>query len=415
MSQPSNSAPLPVAEAQRIILENISLIGVERLPVTETVGRVLRETVIAPADIPPHDNSAMDGYAVVAADTVGAEEGAPVRLRVVGDLAAGRIPSVPLSPGGAIRIMTGAPIPVGTTGVVMVERTKVDGEFVEIFTSVRDGENIRPRGEDVKAGSAILKSGDVLRAAEIGTLAAMRRSFVTVSRSPVVAILATGDELTEPDEPAAPGKIVNSNAYALAALVREAGATPRVLPIVRDSPEALEASISEALAADFIVSSGGVSVGDYDYVKPVLAKMGLDAKFWRVWMKPGKPLLFGLLQNTPYIGLPGNPVSTMVCFLLFVRPALRKAMGFPEATWLPPTVTAKLAADVKTKADRPTYLRARVTWADGGFVARVMPAQGSGVLSSMLGAEGLVFFEEGKKTGAAGEDVPVVLIRNPFE
>jgi molybdopterin molybdotransferase len=417
MNDASFSAPpLPVAEAQRIILDHIGVVGAERLPITEALGRILQETIVAPADIPPHDNSAMDGYAVVADDVRAAAADRPVRLKVVGQIAAGRTPSARLVSGEAMRIMTGAPAPEGATGVVMIERTQADGDFVNVFAPVGAGENIRPRGEDVRAGDALLAPGDVLQAAEIGTLAAVQRSFVAVSRRPTVAILSTGDELSEIDEPLGPGKIVNSNAYSLATLAREAGAHPVMAPLVRDGEAPLEAAISQTLAsADFLVSSGGVSVGDYDFVKPVLKKMGLDAKFWRVWMKPGKPLLFGLLRGKPYFGLPGNPVSSMVTFLLFVRPAIRKATGHAEGRWLAPHATARLEADVRTKGDRPTYLRARVAYRNGEFHARVMPAQGSGVLSSMLRAEGLVFFEEGRKTGAAGDQVPVIFMRSPFD
>lgn len=410
-----DAPPMEVAVAQHLILDSINFIGVERCMLLNALGRMLWEDIIAPADIPPHANSAMDGYAVRAGDIASSSKDAPVRLRVVADLPAGRMTTSPLQAGEAIRIMTGAPIPEGADSVVMVERTSKDGDFVNIFKSTTVKENIRPRGEDVTAGSLLLTKGTVLRAAEIGTLAAVQRAIVNVARRPQVAVVSTGDELVEVDEPLTPGKIVNSNAYSLTSLVQEAGAVPVLLPLVRDSEPALEAAITQALAADFVISSGGVSVGDYDYVKPVLARMGLEAKFWRVRMKPGKPLLFGILQGKPYFGLPGNPVSSMLTFLLFVGPALRKAGGFKASNWLPSHITARLEHDVRTKGDRPTYLRARIAYRDGTFQAKVMPAQGSGVLSSMLGAEGLVFLEEGTTQVAAGSMVSVILIRNPFE
>ncbi|MGQ9897854.1 MAG: molybdopterin molybdotransferase MoeA [Acidobacteriota bacterium] len=224
-----------------------------------------------------------------------------------------------------------------------------------------------------------------------------------------MAIVTTGDELIEVDAPPSPGKIVNSNAYALAALVRAAGAQPVVLPLVRDDLAVIESAFAEAAAvADLVASSSGVSVGEHDLVKLALEKMGLEARFWRVWMKPGKPLLFGPFTGT--FGLPGNPVASLVCFHLFVRPALGKMLGLPESRWQLPEVSARLAREVKTKGDRPTYLRARLTWTAHGWQAEVLPEQGSGMLTSMLGAQGLVFFPEGKQVGQAGEVVQVLCV-----
>ncbi|MBI4748892.1 MAG: molybdopterin molybdotransferase MoeA [Acidobacteria bacterium] len=413
-SLPFDSKPLDVAVAQKIILGTIGFAGVERVSLTDALGRVLWEEIIAPADIPPHPNSAMDGYAVRAADLAECSSESAARLKVVADLPAGYVPKAPLGPGEAIRIMTGAPIPDGADSVVMVERTAKDGEFVKVFKPTRLNENIRPRGEDIRTGDVLMQPGTQLQAAEIGTLAAIQRAFVTVARRPMVAVLSTGDELVEVDEPLAPGKIVNSNAYSLVSLVREAGGIPIQLPLVRDSREALKQAITQALVADVVVSSGGVSVGDYDYVKPVLLEMGLEPKFWRVRMKPGKPLLYGLLHGKPYFGLPGNPVSSMLTFLLFARPALRKLKGYPASNWHLPQITAVTESDIRTKGDRPTFLRANVSYQNGQFVAKAMASQGSGVLSSMLGAEGLIFLEEGTSVVATGQTVPVLLIRNPF-
>ncbi|MCS7080676.1 MAG: molybdopterin molybdotransferase MoeA [Chloracidobacterium sp.] len=409
-----NEKPLSVAEAQAASLEWIVPVGVERVSLFEASGRVLAETVVAPHDLPAFDNSAMDGYAVVAADTAGASEAAPVRLNIIERVAAGDVPQHPVSSGQAVRIMTGAPLPEGASAVVMQEHVRREGETLVVTRPVRNGDNIRRRGEDVPAGQAVMTAGDRLTAAHVGVLAAFHRAFVTVRRRPVVAIVATGDELIEVDEPPTPGKVVNSNAYALAALVRECGASPLVSPLVRDDEAQLEAAfVAAAQAADLIVSSGGVSVGDRDLVKPTLARLGLEARFWRVWMKPGKPLLFGRVLGRPCFGLPGNPVSSMVCFHLFVRPALGKMLGLPEAQWRLPEVTATLTRDVKTKGDRPTYLRARLAYADGEWRAEVLPGQGSGMLTSMLGANGLVFFPEGKQHGAAGERAPALRLVSP--
>jgi molybdopterin molybdotransferase len=406
-----NDQPLAVHEAQALSLAWIAPVGVERVSLFEAVGRILAETVHAPHDLPPFDNSAMDGYAVVAADTTGASEASPVRLEVSEQVTAGQLPQQAMSSGQAVRIMTGAPLPEGASGVVIQEQVRREGSTIWLTRPVREGDHIRRRGEDIRAGQAVMSAGECLTAAHIGVLAAFHRAFVTVRRRPVVAIVATGDELIEVDEPPATGKIVNSNAYALAALVRAAGAQPLVLPLVRDNVAQVEAAFAEAAAtADLVVSSGGVSVGEHDLVKPALERLGLEARFWRVWMKPGKPLLFGRLRGRPCFGLPGNPVSGMVCFHLFVRPALGKMLGLPETRWRLPEVSARLAHEVRTKGDRPTYLRARLVWTETGWQAEVLPGQGSGMLTSMLGAQGLVFFPEGKRVGQAGEVVPVLCL-----
>jgi molybdopterin molybdotransferase len=406
-----NDQPLAVHEAQALSLAWIAPVGVERVSLFEAVGRILAETVHAPHDLPPFDNSAMDGYAVVAADTAGASEASPVRLEVSEQVTAGQLPQQAMSSGQAVRIMTGAPLPEGASGVVIQEQVRREGSTIWLTRPVKEGDHIRRRGEDIRAGQAVMSAGECLTAAHIGVLAAFHRAFVTVRRRPVVAIVATGDELIEVDEPPATGKIVNSNAYALAALVRAAGAQPLVLPLVRDNVAQVEAAFAEAAAtADLVVSSGGVSVGEHDLVKPALERLGLEARFWRVWMKPGKPLLFGRLRGRPCFGLPGNPVSGMVCFHLFVRPALGKMLGLPETRWRLPEVSARLAHEVRTKGDRPTYLRARLVWTETGWQAEVLPGQGSGMLTSMLGAQGLVFFPEGKRVGQAGEVVPVLCL-----
>ncbi|WP_058867434.1 gephyrin-like molybdotransferase Glp [Chloracidobacterium thermophilum] len=406
-----NAQPLAVHEAQTLSLAWIAPVGVERVSLFEAVGRVLAETVHAPHDLPPFDNSAMDGYAVVAANTAGASETSPVCLEVSEQVTAGQLPQQAMSSGQAVRIMTGAPLPEGASAVVIQEQVRREGSTISLTRPVREGDNIRRRGEDIRAGQAVMSAGECLTAAHIGVLAAFHRAFVTVRRRPVVAIVATGDELIEVDEPPAPGKIVNSNAYALAALVRAAGAQPLVLPLVRDDVAQVEAAFAEAAAtADVVVSSGGVSAGEHDLVKPALERLGLEARFWRVWMKPGKPLLFGRLRGRPCFGLPGNPVSGMVCFHLFVRPALGKMLGLPETRWRLPEVSARLAHEVRTKGDRPTYLRARLVWTETGWQAEVLPGQGSGMLTSMLGAQGLVFFPEGKRVGQAGEVVPVLCL-----
>jgi molybdopterin molybdotransferase len=402
-----HAAPLPVEEAQRRVLEVIPLLDAEEVSLLDALGRVLREDVVAPHDIPEGDNSAMDGYAVRAADVTRA----PVSLRVIGDIPAGRVAERALEPGTAMRIMTGALLPEGADAVAQVEITDGGDEVVVVNEPLTPGANLRRRGEDMRRGDVVLRAGVALNAGEIGVLASAQKSNVRVSRRPVVAILSTGDELVDVGEPRAPGKVVNSNAYALAALVRESGAVPRMLGIVRDDREATIRAIESALESDFVLSSGGVSVGAYDFVKTALAALGAETKFWRVAMKPGKPLILATLRGRVFFGLPGNPVSSMVSFLLFVAPALRKAMGL--AGVLPPIVDVPLDGRLRSNGARRTYFRVRVVARDGALVAVPMTAQGSGVSTSMLQANGLAIVDEGVTLVEPGSALPVVLLSRP--
>lgn len=404
---------LSVEEALEKVIEPITPLGSERIDLLSALGRVITENIIAPIDIPTTANSAMDGYAVRAIDLENASSSNPIRLKVIEDLPAGYIAKSNLDIGQAIRIMTGATIPNGADAVVMVEVTKTDGEYVEIYESVKVGQHIRLKGEDLQAGNLLISSGTKLGTSEIGVLALVQRPFVKVSRQPLVAILSTGDELVEIDEPITPGKVVNSNSYSLAALVKACGGIPFIQPIARDNEAEIRTSIEAALAADFIISSGGVSVGDYDYVKPVLNSLGAELKFWRVSMKPGKPIAFGMLKGKPYFGLPGNTVSSMLSFLLFVRPALLKAMNL-AAPWTLPKIKVVLDSDARSKGDRRTYLRATLRYDNGLFYARLAPRQGSGVLSSMLGANALVVLEESVTEMKKGELVDAIIISNIF-
>jgi molybdopterin molybdotransferase len=376
---------LQVEEAQRLVLDAVTVLDAESVPLRAAHGRVLREDVAAPFDTPEADNSAMDGYAVRAEDIARA----PVSLRVIGTIAAGSVASAGVEPGTAMRIMTGALVPAGADTVVQVELTDGGLDVVEIREALPRGANIRSRGEDMRAGATVLTAGTPIRAAEVGILASVQKSFVRVGRRPIVAILSTGDELVDVDEARAPGKVVNSNAYAMEALVAEAAAVPRVLGIVRDTREATIAALEQALESDFVVTTGGVSVGAFDFVKDALAALGAETKFWRVAMKPGKPIILSTLRGSLVFGLPGNPVSCMVSFHLFVLPALRKAMG-QMANLFHPTVSVRLAAPLKAASDRRIYYRVRV---DAELVAHPMRAQGSGVLTSMRGANGLAIVE----------------------
>ena len=396
---------LTVEEAQASVLAEVSLLESEDVALAEAHGRVLREDVRAPADVPERDNSAMDGYAVRAEDIAKA----PGSLTVIGDLPAGTMPSISLTRGTAIRIMTGALLPDGADTVVHVEITDGGRDLVRIEQSLARGTNVRRRGEDMRVGDVVLHSGTVIRAGELGVLASVQQTTVRVTRRPTIAILSTGDELIDVEQPRAPGKIVNANSWSLAALATEAGALPQRLGIVPDTREATVAALERALACDFVVTSGGVSVGAWDFVKDALDALGAETKFWRVAMKPGKPVVLSTLRGCLLFGLPGNPVSSMVSFQLFVAPAIRKAMG-QSGGILPPSVTMPLAAPLVSKGDRRTYMRVRVTAKRGALIAHPMRAQGSGVSTSMVGANGLAIVAEGITRIEAGGLVDVILI-----
>jgi len=395
---------IAVEEAQERVLAEVGMVGTERVVFTEALGRVLREDVRSNADVPAGDNTAMDGYAVRAADIANP----PVRLRVIEDLPAGTVAARRVEPGTAIRIMTGALMPEGSDTVAHVEITDGGSDFVTVHESVRAGTNVRRRGEDMREGDLVLADGTPVGAAEVGVLAGVQKSVVRVGRRPTVAILSTGDEIVDVDEPRPFGKVVNSNSYSLAALAREAGAMPRMLGIVRDDRDATIAAIESALESDFVISSGGVSVGAYDFVKDALDALGADTKFWQVAMKPGKPVVLSRLRGRLYFGLPGNPVSCMVSFILFIAPALRKAMG-QRANLLPPSAGVRMLAPLKSRGDRRNYMRVRVAARDGELVARPMASQGSGVSTSMVQANGLAIVDTGVTAIDADAIVPTII------
>lgn len=408
---------LSVEEAQSRVLSNFKPLEAERVGVFDALGRVLTEDIYADMDIPPLANSAMDGYAVCAADVSNASAAQPVRLRVVYDLAAGYVTDVRVSTGTAIRIMTGAPVPAGADTVVPFEETdeascgrQAVGEVhVCILKRAEPGANIRAAGEDVRNGQLVLAAGTLIRPAEVGLLASVGRSTVMVHRCPRVAILATGDELVGIDERPGPGQIRNSNNYTVAAAVLRYGGIPIMLGIARDSIEDLTAKIRAGLEQnpDLIVTSGGVSVGDFDVVKNVLAAEG-EIGFWRVRMKPGKPLAFGTLRGVPHLGLPGNPVSSAVSFELFARPAMLLMEGRPPLERR--TVMAAFADGLARKDDRRHYLRVIVEGKEGAYRARLTGQQGSGILSSMARANGLAVVCEEAGSVSPGEMLPVILL-----
>ena len=403
---------LSVEEALARVLAAFRPLPSERVPVLETLGRVLAEDVYADMDIPPLTNTAMDGYAVQAADTAGASPEQPVRLRIVYDLAAGYTTDVAVTPGTAIRIMTGAPVPPGADAVVRFEDTERDREWVHISKGVPMGKNVRQAGEDVQRGQLILRRGTEIRPQEVGMLAALGHTDALVHRRPRVAILATGDEVTEVDAPWQPGKIRNANSYSNAAQVVRYGGVPVPLGIARDDVGELTSKIRAGLeqGADLFLTSGGVSVGDFDVVKTVLAAEG-EMSFWRVRMKPGKPLAFGHIQGVPLLGLPGNPVSAMVSFELFARPAILKMLG--QTRLEKPTVEATLLDAITRKDDRRHFLRVMLEERDGEYFARLTGDQGSGILLSMVRAQGLAIISEDVDHLPAGERVQVIMLDWP--
>jgi len=396
---------IPVEEAQERVLAEVQALGTEQVAFTEALGRVLREDVRATRDVPDGDNTAMDGYAVRADDIANA----PVSLRVIENLPAGTVATRHVEKGTAIRIMTGALMPDGADTVAHVEITDAGDDVVNVFESLKKGTNVRKRGEDMHAGDVVLTDGTPIHAAEVGVIAGVQRPVVKVGRRPTVAILSTGDEIIDVGDEMAPGKVVNSNSYSLAALVREAGAIPRMIGIVADTKAATVAAIESALESDFVISSGGVSVGAYDFVKDALDALGAETKFWQVAMKPGKPVVLSRVHGRLYFGLPGNPVSCMVSFLLFIAPAIRAAMG-QKVNLLPPIVQTRIDAPLKSRGDRRNYMRVRVVARDGELVSQPMIAQGSGVSTSMVQANGFAIVETGITKIEAGQMVPTVMV-----
>ena len=412
---------LSVEQALEKILGYVSVLEAEPRPILDCLGQVLTEDVYATINIPPLDNSAMDGYAVRAEDTRGATEQAPRLLRVIDTVAAGSISEYEVEPGTAARIMTGAPLPKGADSVVRFEDTDETqrqgvSDEIGILREVKPGQDIRRAGEDITQGSLVLSKGMVIRPSEVGVLASLGRSEVKVIRRPLVSILATGNELVDINQPLPRGKIYNSNSYSVAALVQRYGGIPKILGIALDSESSLVASLRKGLDADMLITSGGVSMGDYDVVKDVLAKQG-EIAFWTVRMKPGKPLAFGTVRglseagvdrNIPHLGLPGNPVSAMVTFELFARPAILKMMG--KKIVAKPTIAAVIEGPIVNNDGRTVFVRAVVEKRGSQYFARPTGPQGSGILTSMSLANGLAIVPEDKPRVKAGDVVQVMML-----
>ena len=405
---------IEVEEALERILSRVAVLGPERVSLGDAQGRVLAERIESGLDIPPWPNSSMDGYAVRSADLARASAGAPAVLKVTGRVPAGVLPERAVGAGEAFRIFTGAPLPHGADAVVPQEDVRADGDRVELAAPVQVGAYVRPRGEDIRAGDAVLEPGRVLGAPEIGVLATLGRHQVLVVRRPVVGVLSTGDEIVDLGGSLGPGQIPNSNTYSLMAQVRESGGEPRNLGVAGDRLEDIESRLRWGLGADLLLSSAGVSVGDHDFVKAALQRLGAEQHLWLVNMRPGKPLTFATLPGAgkaplPLFGLPGNPVSAMVTFELFVRPALRRMAGFEGAGRR--RITARALAPIDNPGRRRGYLRVEIARVNGGYGARLTGEQGSGILRSMVAADGLAVVA-GDTTVLAGGSVEVILLRD---
>ncbi|MFZ5481014.1 MAG: gephyrin-like molybdotransferase Glp [Myxococcota bacterium] len=371
---------LSVSEARDRILAHVPPNGAERVFLAEASGRLLAEDVVSPRPLPPWPASAMDGFAVRASDV-------PGTLRVIETVGAGAVGKRVVGPGEATRIMTGAPVPEGADAVVMVEDTSTDGEAVTVRVAAKVGQHVRARGSEVPEGVVVLRKGAAMTPGAVGACAALGIPSVRVALRPRVGVLSTGDEVVETGLPLGPGQIHSSNNHALAALVCEAGGVPVDLGTVRDDPAAMAVAFREGLAqCDVLLSTGGVSVGDYDHVKGVLAGLGVAMDFWKVAMKPGKPLAFGTFGGRPVFGLPGNPVSCMVNFHQFVRPLLRTMLGDPNPYL--PVVTATVLAPRRRATGRPEFVRVRLARDGDRLVADVAGHQGSAGVLSMAAAHG---------------------------
>jgi molybdopterin molybdotransferase len=407
------TGPLGAAEAATRILADVRRQPSLRIPLDDALESVLAEDVVSPLDIPAWTNSAMDGYAARGEDVRGASEAEPVRLRVVEHLPAGHFPTKSIGPGETARIFTGAPLPAGADSVIRQEDTDQGSDTVTIVKDRDVGVNKRNVGEDIRKGSTVLAAGTELGPAQLGVLASLAVAHPLVYRRPRVAILGSGDEIVDVDqteEILSGRKIASSNTHTLVALVRQAGGIPVNLGIAADTPESLRDHLARALDCDLLVTTAGISVGEHDFVRSVLEELGAELKFWKLRMRPGAPVGFGILGGMPWIGLPGNPVSTMVTFELFVRPAIRKMMGHR----LPfrRTVSVRVAEPITLKPKLQHFLRGIVTPTPTGPEARLTGPQGSGILTSMVHANALLIIPEGQHETRAGTSVEALILND---
>jgi molybdopterin molybdotransferase len=398
---------ISVAEAVKLLQECAPKLGSERLPLLESYGRILAEDVTALVDHPSLDNSAMDGYACRLEDTLNASEATPVNLQVIADIPAGSIFEGEVSAGQAVSIYTGAPMPKGTNAVVPVEKTTVEESNV-IITQPADPTNVRPKGQDFKKGDVHLKRGIKLNAASVGLAASMGHATLQVAKRPRVGILATGDEVIEAGQSIRDGQVYNSNTYSIAGLVQTAGAEAVVLPNIHDDKQALANALANVGQLDLMLTSGGVSMGKYDFVRDLLFEEG-EVHFWKVAMKPAGPVLFGTWRELPILGLPGNPVSCMIAFIILAKAFLQTSTG--ETTPLPyhQRIKAVADSDIKGAGVKENFARVKLSFSDGNYHASTTGNQSSGVLTSMLFADGLAIIPPGT-TISKGEGLEVTLL-----
>jgi molybdopterin molybdotransferase len=408
------TAPLGAAEAAGRILLDVRRQPALRMPLDEALGSVLAEDVVSPLDIPAWTNSAMDGYAARGEDVRGASDAKPVRLRVVEHLPAGRFPTRAIAAGECARIFTGAPLPEGADSVIRQEDTDEGAETVTIVKDRDAGVNTRRVGEDIRKGSTVLTEATELGPAQLGVLASLAVAHPLVYRRPRIAILGSGDEIVDIDQPEeilSGRKIASSNTHTLIALVRQTGGEPVNLGIAADTPDSLREHLGRALECDLLVTTAGISVGEHDYVRAVLDELGAKQRFWKLRMRPGAPVGFGLIGEVPWIGLPGNPVSTMVTYELFVRPAIRKMMGHNRP--FRRSVAVRMAEPISLKPKLQHFLRGIVTEGSQGPEARLTGPQGSGILTSMARANALLVIPEGQHETAVGTTVEALVLNDP--
>jgi molybdopterin molybdotransferase len=408
------TAPLAARDAALRILHDVRRQPALRIPLDDALGLVLAQDVVSPLDIPAWTNSAMDGYAARAADVRGARAEAPVRLRVVEQLPAGTFPTRSIGAGECARIFTGAPLPDGADSVIRQEDTDQGRDAVTIVNDRDCGVNIRRAGEDIRRGDTVLHAGTALGPAHLGVLASLAVAQPLAYRRPRVAIMGSGDEIVDVDQPEAilsGRKIASSNTHTLVALVREAGGEPVNLGIARDTPESFRAHLERAREADLLVTTAGISVGEHDHIRTVLDEMGVAQRFWKLRMRPGAPVGFGLLGDVPWIGLPGNPVSTMVTFELFVRPAIRAMLGHP--TPFRRSIPVRVAEPITLKPRLQHFLRGIVSPGPDGPEARLTGPQGSGILTSMIRANALLVVPEGQFETPVGATLQAIVLDDP--
>jgi molybdopterin molybdotransferase len=408
------TTPLLPRDAALTILTHVRRQPSLRVPLDEALDGVLAEDIVSPLNVPAWTNSAMDGYAVRGEDVTGASEATPRRLRVIEQLPAGAFPTRRIEPGTSARIFTGAPLPEGADSVIRQEDTDGGSESVTIFKDRDVGVNIRKAGEDIRQGQTVLPEGTELEPAALGVLASLAVANPMIYRRPRIGIMGSGDEIVDIDQPdliLSGRKVASSNTHTLLALVRRAGGEPVNLGIARDSRESLREHLVRARECDLLITTAGISVGEHDFVREVLSELGADLRFWKLRMRPGAPVGFGLLGDIPWIGLPGNPVSTMVTFELFVRPAIRRLAG--RRLPFRRSVPVRVAEPIKLGPKLQHFLRAVVTPADGLAEARLTGPQGSGILTSMVLANALLVIPEGQFETPAGSEARAIVLDDP--